>query len=258
MFGPAALVAVQQQRVLHRAASLRLDVAVEAGGLVVHHRPDLDRALLRAGDARRPRDRVVEVAAVEQVVAAELLARLGERAVAGDRLAVADPHRGRRGGGLEPLAAEHHAGLGGGAAERLVRGHDLARLLGRDVVPTGLVAVDGEQVLHGALRRSSQRPPRHVHPTDDRVRRKRQMWRVGATARPATAGARRSGASRRSPRGRSPAAGRGPARSAPATSSRSDLRHGTRRSSTSMPRRLRSSRATRPHGHSRFVGVLQR
>jgi hypothetical protein len=50
--------------------------------------PNLDRAVLRARDLRRVRDRLVDVGAVEQVVPAELLLRLGERAVGDERLAV--------------------------------------------------------------------------------------------------------------------------------------------------------------------------
>src|SRR4051812_26282434 len=85
--------------------------------LVVHDRPHLDRSVLRARDAGGPADRLVEVPAVEQVVAAELLARLGERPVGGDRLVIADANGRGRARRLQALAAEQHAGLLGSLAE---------------------------------------------------------------------------------------------------------------------------------------------
>ena len=62
---------------------------------VLPDRPDLDRAVLGAGDLRRELDRLVEVLGLDEVEAAEGFLRLGERAVGRDRLAVPDPD-GRR------------------------------------------------------------------------------------------------------------------------------------------------------------------
>ena len=57
-----------------------------------------------ARDLGRPLDRLVEVVAVQHVVAAELLLGLRERAVGEHALAVTDAHGGGRGGGLEAVA----------------------------------------------------------------------------------------------------------------------------------------------------------
>src|SRR4051812_46880662 len=68
-------------------------------------RPDLDASALRSRDLGGVADRLVEVLAVEQVEAAQLLLRLRERAVGDEALAVLDAH-GRRGrDGLERLTA---------------------------------------------------------------------------------------------------------------------------------------------------------
>ena len=109
-------------------------------------------------------------AAVEEVVAAEHLLGLGERAVGGDdlaALAAEDAHGGGGVGGLQGVAAREHAGGPG----RLAEGHVVGVHLGRDVVGTVHLlvggAVDQSQVLGhrgvllwraGACRRSS--PPR--------------------------------------------------------------------------------------------------
>src|SRR4051794_8730521 len=64
-------------------------------------RPDLDRPLARRGDLPGDRDRLVEARGVDQEVAAELLAGLGERAVGHEPLAVADADAGGRRDRLE-------------------------------------------------------------------------------------------------------------------------------------------------------------
>ena len=78
------------------------------------HRPDrahLDDAVTRARAARRPADRGVEIGHVDEVVAAELLLRVRIRAVQHLRLAVGEPHGGRRGARLQPVRADQRAGL---------------------------------------------------------------------------------------------------------------------------------------------------
>ena len=72
----------------------------------------------------RDLDRLVEVLAVDQVEAADLLLGLRERAVGGEDLAVADPHGGGVGGGPQPLAALEHAP----PAHLLAEGHVLGHL----------------------------------------------------------------------------------------------------------------------------------
>ena len=103
-----------------------------------------------AGDPRRPGDGLVEVGAVEEVVAAQHLLGLGEGAVGGDdlaALAAEDAHRGSGVGGLQGVAARQHAG----GAGRLAEGHVVSVHLGGEVVgPVHLLvggAVDQSQVL---------------------------------------------------------------------------------------------------------------
>src|SRR5262245_27014099 len=62
----------------------------------LHHRTDFDRAQARARDLFRDAYRLVEVLGVDQEIAAEMLARLGERAVGHEPFAFAHPDAGRR------------------------------------------------------------------------------------------------------------------------------------------------------------------
>src|SRR5207244_7103067 len=79
--------------------------------LVVHDWPHLNAASWPR-DALRPGERVIEVLAVEQVVAAELLLSLGERAVRDYVVArLLDLHGGSGGGRLQALAAQVHPSL---------------------------------------------------------------------------------------------------------------------------------------------------
>jgi hypothetical protein len=64
------------------------------------------RSSRRAGKLRGDLDRLVEVLAVDEVVAADLFLGLGERAVGGERLAIADPHGRCVGGRTQALAAQ--------------------------------------------------------------------------------------------------------------------------------------------------------
>src|SRR5581483_8517904 len=114
-----------------------------------HHRPHLDGAVLRARAARRDLERLVECLDLDQIEAAELLLRLGERAVGDQRLAVADTHgRGRR-RRLERRA--FYRLVADRVAELEVLAEDrVPRLLARY---GGLVVVDQEHVLHAVLLR---------------------------------------------------------------------------------------------------------
>src|SRR6476646_12135270 len=73
---------------------------------VVGNRPYLDTACARAGDPRGDLDRLVQVARLEHVVAAELLLRLGEWPVGRRHLAVAYAHRRCGSGWLQPIAID--------------------------------------------------------------------------------------------------------------------------------------------------------
>src|SRR5256885_2068079 len=89
--------------------------------LALHDRPYLYGAPgARRGNARGQLDRGVEVVGLVEVVAAELLLGLGERAVGGQRLAVLDAHGGRGRRGLQLVAAHHARGL----RDRHVLGED--------------------------------------------------------------------------------------------------------------------------------------
>src|SRR5262249_32269372 len=114
----------------------------------VHQRPDLDRALAGGRDLRRPLERLVERLCLDQVVAAELLLRLGERPVGDDLLAVADADGDALRRRLELVATNVRTALLELRQKRAVL------LVQRGLVLVGqgpvrlLVAVDQQQVLH--------------------------------------------------------------------------------------------------------------
>ena len=122
------------------------------------HLPDLDGAVLGAGDLRGPVERLVDRVALEEVVAAQSLLHLGIRTVGDQRLAVANANRRRRRGRRELVAAEHDA-----CFARLLREREVtldqrpARLVG-ERLPAGLVGVDQCQVLHASPFRTSIAP----------------------------------------------------------------------------------------------------
>src|SRR5688572_3420240 len=115
----------------------------------VHHRPHLDRAEPRRRNARRDLDRLVQVLGLDEVVAAQLLLRLGERAIGGRRLPVPHPHRHRGLRRVERIAADVLACLLDVVGEREVLTHDRVRLVLRPRRPVALVLVDQAQVFHG-------------------------------------------------------------------------------------------------------------
>ena len=120
-------------------------------------RPDLDRAVARRRDPGGPLDRLVERVGVDQVVAAELLLRLGERAVGGECLVVLHADGGRRLRRLQRVAGDHRAAVLEVLRERHVRLVDLALLLLAERLPAVLLAVDQQHVLHVVLLRSLTR-----------------------------------------------------------------------------------------------------
>src|SRR5688572_12392295 len=75
----------------------------------LHHRPHFDAAGLGVGNARGDRHRFIEVLGFDQVVATELLARFGKRAVGPNDLSALHANGGRRAARLEWLAAFHVA-----------------------------------------------------------------------------------------------------------------------------------------------------
>src|SRR6185437_6119969 len=121
---------------------------------VVHpDRPHLDRAIAvaRAGNPRRNAERGVEILGLYQIIAAELLARFGKRAIRGHDLAVLDAHGGRSRGWPQTVASLEVAALD----DVLGKGFELVRhLLGRcriELGVLGFVRIDHQQILHVSL-----------------------------------------------------------------------------------------------------------
>src|SRR5918993_329747 len=120
---------------------------------VLHHRTHLDATPARTGDLGRDLDRFVQVLRIEQVVAAELLARLGERAVGRRDLAVAYAHGRRRRRGLERPAGHYVPALLIRAAEGEVLAEFGVGVRFGQAGPGLLVLVDEAEVFHrGRLR----------------------------------------------------------------------------------------------------------
>src|SRR5438876_4719650 len=105
-------------------------------------RADFDAAVPCAWNASSDRDCLIKVLHLDEVIAAELLARLGERSVAGHGLAVAHAHR--RGGGdrPQPVGRLEVPGLHDGLGELAVFVHQGARRLGTQLGDLGFVGVD--------------------------------------------------------------------------------------------------------------------
>src|SRR6266508_160782 len=150
-----------------RVASATLTPPDRSGG-ELHDRAHLDRAVERPGDLGGGLDRLVEVLAVDDVEAAELLLGLGEWAIGGERLVAPDPHRGGGADRLERLAGLHQAAVDDVLGE-VVIGLGHARPFGLAHARLGLLApVDQQRVAHapsswsgGAVRR--------LHPDDERA-----------------------------------------------------------------------------------------
>src|SRR5204863_9987154 len=92
-------------------------------------------------------DRIVEVLALDEVEAAEILLRLRERAVGREGLSVLDAHRRR----ARELAEVGPASRLGPLAEGHVLLHLSLPLLVAELLPAVAGAVDQERVLHGVL-----------------------------------------------------------------------------------------------------------
>src|SRR3984957_15580049 len=113
-----------------------------------HDRPNLDRSVLGAGNSSRDRNRRIEVLGFDQIVAAELLAGFGKRAVGGQNLALAHPHRGRRRRRLQSVAGLEMAALDNGLRKRAVIGRHLLTFGVVHFEEFGLASVDHQQILH--------------------------------------------------------------------------------------------------------------
>src|SRR6266511_5775520 len=116
-------------------------------GLPVRERADLDRRLDDLGDLRRPGERGVEVLGLDDVEPAEVLLRLGERAVGGQDVAIGLAHDGGR-VGLVKAAGEDP---GAGRLHVLLDEQDLLvgllhLLIGHAVAGLALDGMDGQQV----------------------------------------------------------------------------------------------------------------
>src|SRR6266496_5179228 len=114
----------------------------------LHDRSDLDRARPRGRNAPRDRGRLVQVLRVDDVVAAELLARLREGAVGRQGFAVADPD-GRRGRDrLEGVAGQVFPALLDARGEGAVLLVDGALVLLVEGLPVHLTVVNQKHVSH--------------------------------------------------------------------------------------------------------------
>src|SRR5450432_3053337 len=113
-------------------------------------RPDLDRARLGAGNARGHGERGIEIPGFDQVVATELLARLRERTIGRQSLAVANPHGGRGRCRLQRVAGLEIAALDDGLGEHTIFFRQF--LAGRRVHfgVVSFVLIDQQQILHFA------------------------------------------------------------------------------------------------------------
>src|SRR6266545_2275810 len=113
-----------------------------------HDRADLDRARPRRGDTCRDRRRLVQVLRIDDVVAAELFAGLGEGAVGRQRLAVADADgRGGR-NRLERVAGAVFPALLDAFGESPVLLVDGAFVLLVEGLPVHLPVVNQKHVSH--------------------------------------------------------------------------------------------------------------
>src|SRR3989441_415708 len=135
----------------------------------LHDRPNLDRAAHpHRRDPRGDGDGLVEVLRLHDEVAAELLLRLGERAVRRDRLAVLAPHGGRRAGRLQRIARQEGTLLTDIVDELAVLLVDGAPLRLGHLGHLGLLVVDQQHVAHGRL---------SFHPLVERGRSNRHQLR---------------------------------------------------------------------------------
>src|SRR6266571_2328004 len=116
-----------------------------------HDRPHLDAPQARGRDLRGYLDGVVQIPGLDQIEPAQLLLRLGEGPVRGERLAVLDPDGRSRLNGLEGIRGNVVPALPENLVivQRLVNAG--VHLVLRQGVPVVLVYVDQAQVLHGFL-----------------------------------------------------------------------------------------------------------
>src|SRR5215472_1857511 len=133
--------------------SISPDVTCAAPSVINPDRPHLDRAIAmaRAGNPCGDAKRGIEVLGLNQIIAAELLARFRERAVRGHDFSVLDAHGGRCRGWPQAVAGLEVPALDDvfGKDFKLVR-----HLLARRRIELGvlcLVRIDHQKILHGLL-----------------------------------------------------------------------------------------------------------
>src|SRR5689334_7677776 len=124
--------------------------------LAVADRADLDGARARQRNPGGDGERFVEILHVDEHVAAELLARLRERPIGHQSLAIADPHAGCRGRRKQRMAAEVLS-----ARPQLLRELervpvDALTLARVELLPARLIATDQQHVFHARLRSTPQ------------------------------------------------------------------------------------------------------
>src|SRR5690348_4226906 len=110
-------------------------------------RADLDGPVPGARVLGRDLDGLVQVGAVDHVVAADLLLGLGERPVADQQFPIADPHGGGVADVAQPVAVQQHTAAIHLAEPVGVRGQP-GRARGRGVAPGGLVDAMDQHVPH--------------------------------------------------------------------------------------------------------------
>src|SRR4029079_19075017 len=118
--------------------------------VVFLNRAHLDRSQLRRRDPRRDLDRLVEVGCLDQVIAPELLLRLGERPVGRRHAAVPHADGGCVLDRLQVVAAEIVAALSHAFGEGEILAHQALELGLRHLLELLLFVVNEAQILHGS------------------------------------------------------------------------------------------------------------
>src|SRR3974390_2874499 len=110
--------------------------------VIDHDRPDFDRAFPCAGNTRRNSDRGVEILGLDQIIAAELFARLRKWTVGGEDLAIAHAHGCGRGRRLQAVTSLEVSALDNGLGEAAIFAHHFLAGGGVHLAEFGFVSVD--------------------------------------------------------------------------------------------------------------------
>src|SRR5271156_332862 len=113
---------------------------------------ELNCSVRGSGAAGGPGESGVEVGDIDEVEAADLLLRVGVRAVKNLRFAVGDVHGGRRGGGLETVRCDPDTSVLESLGVGRVRGGGLLLVGLGHAVPTAFFGIKHQHILHGKPR----------------------------------------------------------------------------------------------------------